>query len=160
MDVRFADGQSMSLVSDDAWRASSSSAPGWDAPAFDDAAWSKAKSVARYGQGPWGNIDAPRNHEFLGPQSTGIPGVVRIIYVPDAAAIEVNRLDKNARYSARFFDPVTGQTKQAPRATSDKDGRWRCPAPAGQDHDWVVILEGTKAILRGTDASPVERSGG
>ena len=39
--------------------------------------------VAKYGEGPWGRIDPVQNDDVFGPQSTGIPGVVRITYVPE-----------------------------------------------------------------------------
>jgi hypothetical protein len=141
LNVHFADGQRTSVISDNTWRAISSAAAGWDAAEFDDANCLRAMEVTKYGQGPWGNIDAPRDSGPIGPQSTGIPGKVRIIYVPDAKPIEVNQLGKNAGYSAGFFDPITGQTKPLADVISNQDGRWTCLPPAGLDHDWVLILE-------------------
>lgn len=141
LDVRFSDGQLTSVISDDTWRALSSAAAGWDTPGFDEANCLRAMKVAQYGQGPWGNLDAPRDDKFLGPQSSGIPGVARVIYVPDARAIEAKQLDKNATYSASLFDPVTAQTESLPEVRGDAEARWICPPPAGQNHDWVVILQ-------------------
>ena len=84
--------------------------------------------------------------EVFGPQSAGIPGVVRMIYVPESEPIVVRQLTRNGAYAATWFDPVNG-TKTSPSAVqSDDAGLWKCPPPAGHDHDWVLILEAkTKA---------------
>jgi hypothetical protein len=146
LEIRLDDGQAMDLLSDDAWRASKSEAPGWDAADFDDAGWPKAMAVAGYGKGPWGAIDAPAGDSLHGPQSTGIPDTVRVTYVPRGDAIEVHQLGKHLRYSATFFDPVSGEKTPLPQVQPDGDGNWKCAPPAGHDHDWVLILQAEPGI--------------
>jgi transposase len=102
--------------------------------------WTNAMIAARYGQGPWGEIDGPSD-SLNGPQSTSIPGVVRLIYAPRAEPVEVLNLDWRAAYAARWFDPVTGVTTLLGEIRCDDKGRWTCPPPAGLDHDWVLLLE-------------------
>ena len=45
------------ISSDTVWRASKTEAKGWRESAFDDSTWPAAKIAARFGEGPWGNID-------------------------------------------------------------------------------------------------------
>jgi hypothetical protein len=138
--IEFAGGESMGLVSDNAWRASKGSPPAWDTAAFDDAGWEKAIAVAKYGELPWGDIDK-RREDVFGPQSTGIPGLVRVVYVPESQAIVVSGLSRNATYSGIYFDPVSGVKTALPQAHSNGSGLWTCPPPDGCDHDWVLMLD-------------------
>jgi hypothetical protein len=130
----------MRLVSDNGWRVAKNGPPGWDTPAFDDAGWDKAIAVAKYGDLPWGKIDQLRN-EIFGPQSAGIPGVVRVIYVPENEAVVVSGLDRNVTYSVTYFDPVSGVKTPLPQAHSNDSGLWTCLPPDGCDHDWVLVLD-------------------
>jgi hypothetical protein len=85
--------------------------------------------------------DIPQSDTINGPQSAGIPGVVRLIYAPRAEVVEVLDLGRRAAYGARWFDPVTGVTTPMGDIHCDDKGGWTCPPPAGLDHDWVLILE-------------------
>jgi hypothetical protein len=81
----------------------------------------------------------------FGPQSAGIPGVVRIVYVPEHRAVMVRELGAYAAYVATYFDPVSGaKTPMAP-IQADGAGLWTCPPPNGQGHDWVLVLEETSS---------------
>jgi alpha-L-rhamnosidase len=43
-----------------AWKSAATAAAGWEQPAFDDSAWTPARELATYGQGPWGgNVSLP-----------------------------------------------------------------------------------------------------
>ncbi|HXP61357.1 MAG TPA: DUF4038 domain-containing protein [Dongiaceae bacterium] len=75
------------------------------------------------------------------PQAAGIPGRVRIIYVPENEAVEVRGLDSQAKYAATHFDPVSGAKASLGVIQADHRGVWKCPPPPGQDHDWVLVLE-------------------
>jgi hypothetical protein len=144
LEIRFADDESLKMLSDGAWRSAQDEAPGWESPDFDDNAWEKALVIGKYGDGPWGPIDPSRDSDIYGPQSTGIPGVVRIIYVPESDPIVVRNLGRFANYAATLFDPVTGsQTRLAP-IKADAAGSLTFPPPAGNDHDWVLILEAAR----------------
>lgn len=148
LQIQFADGKPIDVISNDTWRAAKTDATGWDGAEFDDATWAKAMVVAPYGQGPWGNLESPASDSLHGPQSTGIPDAVRLIYVPRAQAIQVHQLGKFS-YSAAIFDPVTGQTtglRSHIPPNSDED--WTCSPPADIDHDWVLILRAEKSDRR------------
>jgi hypothetical protein len=145
LEARFAENERVvKLVSDDTWRCARDEAEGWDSLGFDDRGWAKAMVVGRYGNGPWGQI-GEANDEAYGPQATGIPGVVRVIYVPQSEAAEVRYLVAQAAYAATCFDPVSGDKTSLGTIRADATGRWLCPPPAGRDHDWVLILEGRGA---------------
>jgi hypothetical protein len=145
LEILFADGESLKLVSDADWLSAKTESLGWDKTGFDDAAWAKALVIGRHGDGPWGKIDQPENDDAFGPQSSGIPGTVRMIYVPENQTIVVRKLDASATYSAAIFDPVTGAKSPLGKIQADAAGVWRCSPPAGPDHDWVLVLERPKS---------------
>ena len=152
--IRFADSETLKLVSDSTWCWAKSEVSGWDTPGFDDGAWAKARAVGRYGDAPWGQIGPP-NDESCGPQATGIPGVVRVIYVPDNQPIVARCLDPHAAYVATYFDPVTGTKTALGPVRPDAAGLRRCPPPAGYAHDWVLILESPKSNAQGAESDSV-----
>ena len=139
LELRFADGETLRLTSDATWRSAKSDTAGWDAAGFDDSAWSKAAAIARYGEGPWDKTVG--QSELDGPQAAGIPGMVRIIWVPRSEPIIVRNLGSRGAWAAAHFDPVRGERKELGEVRADDAGLWRCEPPAGNDHDWVLILE-------------------
>ena len=141
LEITFADGESLKLISDGDWRVAKNSTDGWDKIAFDESAWEKAMVIGKHGDGPWGPIITPDSNDLQGPHSSGIPGVVRIIYVPEADNVEVRNLGRHAEYAASWFDPVTGTKINLPTVKADDDGLWKCAPPAEVSHDWVLILE-------------------
>lgn len=138
LEIRFDDGTVKHIVSDGSWSCSKTA----------DGPWSGAMVVARYGGGPWGQIDQQINDAF-GPQATGIPGVVRVIYVQQPDSIEVRELGPQMTYDAKYFDPVSGVTTPLGEIHSDNNGLWECPPPAGMEHDWVVVLQLKKQRAEG-----------
>ncbi len=74
------------------------------------------------------------------PQAIGIPGSLRIIYVPELESIEVRGLERDVKYEATYFDPVIGEKKSLGTIQAGTNGVWQCPPPSNQDHDWVVAL--------------------
>ncbi len=153
LEVRFADGETLRLMSDATWRSAKSEAAGWDAAGFDDSAWSKAAAIARYGDGPWDKIGG--NTELDGPHAAGIPGTVRIIWVPRSEPIVVRNLGSRAAWVVAHFNPVSGERKELGEVHADDAGLWRFEPPAGNDHDWVLILE-----AKGHAATPPSRKKG
>jgi hypothetical protein len=131
LEIQLADGQLVQVASDSEWSCANSDQPD---------AWTNAIIAAQYGGGPWGDLEAGTD-DATGPQSSGIPGVVRVIYVPRAAPVELFHLGARSAYLARWFDPVTGLTSPLGEIRGDENGRWRCEPPAGLEHDWVLILE-------------------
>jgi len=78
---------------------------------------------------------------FEGPQSAGIPGRVRIVWVPRNEPIVVKDLGSHGAWVSSYFDPVTGVRAPVPEAHAEANGIWQCEPPPGNDHDWVLILE-------------------
>jgi hypothetical protein len=140
LEVRFDSGQSLQIKSDAQWHAAQTAATGWNTPGFDDANWNHAAVAARYGDPPWGDIDHVRDAEVFGPQSTGVPGGVRITYVPDPRPIVERGLDNPSRYRLTLFDPVTGLRTEQGGIERDTGGNVSVDPPRGSTHDWVVIL--------------------
>ena len=128
--------------SDDAWRCSRDEADGWRKADFDDRDWAKAKIVAKFGEGPWGHlVNGGARDEFLTPYTADVPGVVRLIYVPRALPITVKRMDRDTRYVASTFDPITGRREEVGPVRPDADGSWKASPPSGSAGDWVLLLE-------------------
>jgi hypothetical protein len=139
-EIQFAGGGATQIISDGTWRSAKTESTGWDSTNFDDSDWTNAMVVAPYGGGPWGQIDGQNNDAF-GPQATGIPGVVRVMYAQRPDPIEIRELGPHSSYDASYFDPVSGVTTELGEIHSDNNGLWNCPPPAGMDHDWVVVLK-------------------
>jgi hypothetical protein len=140
LDVRFADGDSLRIVSDATWRAAKSETAGWDATEFDDSAWPLAVAIGGYGMPPWGILGTNPAHEP--PYALGVADGVRVIYSPRPDAVEIRALKPERAYAASYFDPVTGERSSIGDIRSDNAGVWTCPPPkAVKEEDWVVILE-------------------
>jgi putative heme-binding domain-containing protein len=72
----------MALVSDRAWRASTSAPAGWQKSAFDDSRWSRARELAPLGGGPWqglawGDRGRSANDRFSVPEGFRVEEAVR-----------------------------------------------------------------------------------
>jgi hypothetical protein len=145
LEVWFVGGELLKVVSDPTWLSSKSGGARWDTIGFNDAAWAKVSAVGRYGGPPWGRIDQLTDNVY-GPQSAGIPGVVRVTYVPQNESVMLRNLGTPSAYAATYFDPVTGAKTSAPSIAADASGSWTCPPPPGNDHDWVLILERTSKL--------------
>ena len=73
-------------------------------------------------------VSNPPNDESYGPQSTGISGVVRLIYVPEGQPIVVRGLDPHTAYAATYFDPVSGTKTSLSTVRPDAAGLWTLSA--------------------------------
>ena len=139
LEIQSASG-AMQIISDTSWRCAKTESAGWDSANFDDSSWPAAMVCAHYGDGPWGQIEGQNNDAF-GPQATGIPGVVRVIYSQRPDTVEIRELGSHSSYDASYFDPVSGATTALGEIHSDNNGLWNCPPPDGMTHDWVVVLK-------------------
>ncbi|MDB6175583.1 MAG: alpha-L-rhamnosidase family protein [Chthoniobacteraceae bacterium] len=142
LEIRFASGELLKLSSDTTWRCAKSGAADWESLAFDDAKWSAAMSVGAYGDAPWGRFDQPAANDLAGPQSAGIPGGVRVIYLPRGEPVTVRGLEANGKWDAFWFNPVSGERTDLPTVGADAAGTWSCQPPV--EHDWVLILNPAK----------------
>jgi hypothetical protein len=77
-----------------------------------------------------------------GPYATGIPGKVRIVYVPESPKVQMKKLEKNSNYRVRAFDPTTAEMSELGRvvAADQKTSTISKPTSIKSD-DWVVVLE-------------------
>jgi len=72
-----------------------------------------------------------------GPFACGIPGKMRMIYVPEARAIEVLGLEATKRYRARTIDPTTGEATDV----GEVNGVVQPPKSGQQSGDWLLVIE-------------------
>lgn len=140
LEVRFADGGRLRVVTDASWKALGTKIGGCDARTFDDTAWPEALVLGNPGDAPWGPITTP-DLDLHGPQTAGIPGQVRVTYVPYHEPVVINSLPPRTTQRAMIFDPVTGRSGQPFRVRPDAQGRLRCDPPTGHVHDWVLVIE-------------------
>jgi hypothetical protein len=140
LEIDLADGAKIRVLSDTAWRASRSEAAGWREIGFDDRPWVQAMHVALYGEGPWGRIGG-QSDEFMVPYAAGIPGAVRIVYLPQANAAAIRQLEPGVKYKASWLDPATGKRTQIGGVPPGPQGTWTSPEPPGSESDWVLVIE-------------------
>ena len=77
-----------------------------------------------------------------GPYATGIPGKVRIIYVPESRTVRVTKLESHVKYRAHSFDPTNGEESELGAVTTESQTGWEVKKPAsiGSD-DWVLVIK-------------------
>lgn len=88
--------------------------------------------------------------DFFGGYAAGIPGQVRVIYLPVCAwgGAKVKGLEPGIAYRALLFNPANGEETDVGQVVPDIEGDWelltgadgvRRPLPIYQD--WVLVLE-------------------
>ena len=81
---------------------------------------------------------------YILPYAAGIPGELRIIYVPASWDLpKVTSLGTDA-YHAFLFSPVNGKQVDLGTIRPDNSGTWQPPVPPVVQ-DWVLVLERAKA---------------
>ena len=140
LEVTFAADPVLRLATDDSWKLSEAEIPGWQELDFEDGAWPQAVVAGDQGAQPWGPVGEPAP-EFFGPQSAGIPGLVRITYAPAASPVVIHHLGADTLYAAAYFDPTDGSRRAIGAIKAGPAGDWNCVPPPGIDHDWALILE-------------------
>ena len=78
------------------------------------------------------------------PYAAGIPGELRIVYIPgrfyDWSGPTILALEDDVRYHAFYFSPINGAEYDLGTAAAGADGAWQAPrVPLAQD--WVLVLE-------------------
>ncbi len=138
--LEFEDGKTTVVSSDDSWRTQQRERPDWQNVDFSDESWSQAKVVARFGEGPWGSRVGVDDEYFV-PYSAGIPGELRVVYVPAARPILLHHLKVGAHYKASYFDPVTGKSQELGDLPPDSQGNASVSPPRGCREDWVLLVK-------------------
>jgi hypothetical protein len=152
-------GQDVEVVSDGSWACALARAADCDAADFDDSSWARAVVLVKYCDEPWRQLETLDNSDVYGPQSTGIPGRVRFVYVPEDDAVRLSGLDPVMAYRVSCFDPVDGRLSPLAMARADALGQWVGAPPAGWDHDWVLIMEAEGGLNRLDGKSGVSEAG-
>jgi hypothetical protein len=92
------------------------------------------------------------------PYCAGIPGEVRIIYIPGIhlqkpenflihKEIKIKYIEEDVNYMAYFFNPRTGECKEEVEVQPDKNGEWMLPQKYGFISslptmiDWVLVVQ-------------------
>jgi hypothetical protein len=74
----------------------------------------------------------------------GIPGKLKIVYIPFFAGLSwqftIKGMEPGIKYSAYFFDPLTGDTYDQGTAEADEKGEW-LTGKITKFQDWVIVLE-------------------
>jgi hypothetical protein len=79
--------------------------------------------------------------DYVKPYAAGIPGELRIIFVPPAwNPPKVKGLEAGVRYRAMFFDPASGEQQEIGEVVRDSQGDWQSPL-LPTFADWVIVLE-------------------
>jgi len=139
LEVEYADGKRDVIVGDAKWRCERNEASGWREVNFNDKAWAAAKTLGPQGRAPWGELE-PHFAQFMVPYAAGIPGKVRIIYLPSSAPTVVKNLESGRVYRASHFNPITGARYGIGDVRGDYDGVWQVPEPPATGQDWVLVM--------------------
>ena len=91
-------------------------------------------------------VDASKNeHDPYGRVAVGIPGKMRIVYIPLCWGAPVVRgVEPDAAYKAYYVDPCTGVQTDLGAVKADADGHYTAPIPP-ECHDWLLVLETPEA---------------
>jgi hypothetical protein len=85
---------------------------------------------------------------YAAPYAAGIPGKVRVIYVPlEWGKPIIKGIEKGVRYTCLLFNPTNGERIETGEVTPDSNGDWRIQGKTvPKDNfpiyqDWVVVLQ-------------------
>jgi len=80
--------------------------------------------------------------ELFQPYAAGIPGVVRVCYMPAGTwPTALTGIEPGLRYKATLVNPVDGAEHELGRVTGEANGTWAPPrARMPIYHDWVLLL--------------------
>jgi hypothetical protein len=79
---------------------------------------------------------------YESPYAAGIPGEVRVIFIPSPAwhPPTVTSIEPGVSYHAFYFDPKSGKEHDLAGVAPDSSGLWK-PPMAPTFADWVLVLE-------------------
>ena len=97
----------------------------------------------------WVECPAGKDNGYLGAYAAGIPGNVRVIFLPNLGShivgsrrgeILVKELEPGVKYRAYHYDPVTGEDVGQGSVEPDSRGSWKSGSTSIYQ-DWVLVLE-------------------
>ena len=91
----------------------------------------------------WKNRE--HDDEFMVPYAAGVPGSVRIVYIPKPWPVAIKKLENGTQYTASHFDPITGKSNDLGAVSVEAEGTWNQPPPPHVEEDWVLVLETPEA---------------
>jgi len=93
--------------------------------------------------GDWLIEHPKQENDPYSPVAAGIPRKLRIVYLPMCFPTPptIKAIEPDVQYTARFFDPVTGDDIVLGPVKPDADGKWAWPLPPPTVHDWLLVLE-------------------
>ena len=100
----------------------------------------------------WVEKHSNADNNYIGPYAAGIPGEVRVIFIPRLGGFVtsltggqtlVKNIEKDVRYRAFYYDPITGDQYDIGEATPDEEGCW-ISGKVTILQDWVLVLEKTQ----------------
>jgi HEAT repeat protein len=138
LSVRLANGESVTLVTDENWRCTDNEVAGWIEPGFDDQRWQVAHVVGGFGMAPWGQIAAPPTAQPAGGPLDDARQQVR-------AALE--DLKEQARHGGvagpraipEVQAPADFAWPEAVAFLSDDCSLYRPPAQSGTSYDSLTV---------------------
>jgi len=142
LQVDYRDGTSDQFRTDALWKCSKEALDGWNLEAFTDTRWSQALATAVYGDAPWGL--AAEGGEQAAPFCAGIPGELRVAYLPMRLPVLFQNLEPGHKYQVTWIDPITGKRTEAGSMTVGTDGNWTSPVPPQGPNDRVLVLNVVK----------------
>jgi hypothetical protein len=85
------------------------------------------------------------NEKAIAPSAAGIPGEVRIIFIPVLAGckytgIIVQNVENDIKYRAYYFNPENGGEIDLGIVRPDEDGNWK-PSKMSIFQDWVLVMQ-------------------
>jgi len=89
-------------------------------------------------------IDPHHSEEnYFLPYAAGIPGKVRVFYLPLRwAASTIKGIEPDVTYHAFLFNPATGEEHDRGVVKADQNGEWLLEWPLPIYQDWVLYLKG------------------
>jgi hypothetical protein len=101
--------------------------------------------LARY---PWWRLEPHpewvephwTSENYWGAYAAGIPGELRIVYMPTHNPPVITQLEAGVSYRAFYFEPSSGSQIALGVVEADAEGKWQTPKPP-VFRDWVVVVE-------------------
>jgi putative heme-binding domain-containing protein len=125
LEVTQRDGGTQAIVSDTSWLVSAKNVPGWEKPNFNDADWTRAKSLGKAGVQPWGDVLAKAAGK---PRAPAAPRV----------ATPADRIDTLPGFKVELI-----------RNAEPGEGSWVCLAADAKGR-LIISPQGKEPILRAT----------